>query len=204
MNQVLRAACFILSALATNGALSATIWPGFQQDWYIDGAPDSTLVLGQGGTIYVGDTVRDTVVGKSYSVVSVGAFDPDTQTYTDVTFKEYIFSANINDFIDINQPRSWQTVSLAVNTARTPNTSKDVHVKVVADLNSTLLTPARVNLQIRTAVSPDVWTTYDSQGLSGLLTTTPGTSNLLVPANSTYRFTTSGSVTNINVFELLN
>lgn len=68
--------------------MTTTIWPGFQQDWYIAGAPDSTLVLGQGGTIFVGDRILDTLTNNWWFVTVVGTFDIPTQTYTGMVFEK--------------------------------------------------------------------------------------------------------------------
>ncbi len=79
--------------------MSITVYPASQQDWSCEGAPQSTVVLGQGGTIYLYDRIVDTVTGNLYRFIAVGEFDPNTQTYINCAYDLIATNTNINSIL---------------------------------------------------------------------------------------------------------
>jgi hypothetical protein len=54
-----------------------TIFLDFQQDWICSGPPESTMILGQGGTIFQYDRFIDSSSGLWYRITNAGTYDGD-------------------------------------------------------------------------------------------------------------------------------
>lgn len=169
---------------------SVTVMPGSQQTWTMSSAPDSTVVLGQGGTIYSGDTFVDANTGKTYQITTVGSFDSDTQTYTGCEFKEYIFDSNISDFVGINTARTYTTVSSpAFNTSRQPNAARDVYVTASVTLTSVLVGSSMVTPQI--SADNSTWVSLPAPKQLNLAESNDWPINFVVPAGYYYQLVSS-------------
>lgn len=186
--------------------MSTTIFPGSQQIWTCSGAPSSTIVLGQGGTLNFGDIIIDSNTSYEYITTSTGTFDPVLQTYTGCTFNNVIFNANILTSIassgwNINTSRSYiQRSSPAFNTSYTPNTTNDVMVSCVINVTSTLLTPGTVLFEINPGSG---FVTIGEASASGVAASIFQTITHLIPANSQYKLVnSSGTASIISIYEL--
>lgn len=172
--------------------MSATIWPSSQQAWYTAGPPDPTLVLGQGGTIYVGDMDLDNTTGRMYIITAVGSFNPTTQTYINCTFKEMVFSSNIGSFVGINTARAYSAVSSpAFNTSRQPNPNRDVSVIASVTLVSVLLGSAKVTPQV--SADNSTWVSLAAPNQVNIAASFDWPISFVVPAGYYYRLVNSTS-----------
>src|SRR5690348_11898641 len=183
--------------------MSATIWPGFQQNWYINGDPDSTLVLGQGGIIYKYDIIVDSTTGNEYIITGWSAYDSDTQTYTGCTFQQFTTNDTILPILSasgwqINTTRGYvPRSSPAFNTSYTPSATNDTQVIAVISLTSTLLLAAQVNIQVD---SGSGFLTISEESLSGIAATSIRTVTITVPAGSSYKLVnTTGTVSIVSI-----
>ncbi len=181
--------------------MSQVLYIGAQQNWYINGAPDSTLILNQGGEIHMNDIVLDTTSGIEYRVTAIGDFDVDTQTYINMAFKEVVDETNILSVLseqgyEVNIPRSYANAGVGIGTPRTPSSTNDTLVIASISLNSTLLAPATVECQVDGNLVAEV-------SLSGLVATLVQTVTFIVPAGSAYQLATiSGSASLVYLKEL--
>jgi hypothetical protein len=181
--------------------MSITIYPGYQQFWTGTGAFDGNFVLGQGGTIYVGDFYFDTSTFNIYIITAIGSFDPDTQTYSGCTITEVVSAANVLATLDtlgwgINTETSLSSPSVSFNTPRTPSVTNYIYVYATIGLSSTALIAATVNILIGGNIVGQL-------SLSGLTETESDFAGFLVPANTSYELNiTSGSPTLLYLKEL--
>lgn len=188
--------------------MSTTIWPSSQNYWYTVGNPQSVMILGQGGSISVGDIVLDNVENEFYVLTDVGTYDSSSQTYTGVTFKKQVFDENILSVLSdqgwkVNTTRSYTNRSSpAFSTSYQPSTTNDTQVVASVALTSTLLTAATVDFQVD---SGSGFSTMAVISLSGLAATSTQVINCLVPAGAHYKLISasgSDSITSINEMTL--
>ena len=182
--------------------MSTIIYPQFQQVWSGTGAPSSTIVLGQGGTIYLGDFYIDTNTYNLYNFISLGSFDSDTQTYSDCTFQEIATSANVLSVLNnvgwnLNTSRSYSLRSSpAFSTYYTPSVTNDTLVCAIVSVTSTVLTAGTVLFQVNSE-------TVGEASITGLAATNIQTITSLVPANAEYQLiNSSGTASIISINEV--
>jgi len=102
---------------------------------------------------------------------------------------------------DVNKPRAYSAVSSPdFEDPRTPSATRDTFVSAIVSLSSTLITAAEVNAQID---SDSGYVTIATARLSGLVATAQHTLSFVVPANSTYQFTESGTAEIISILEMI-
>jgi hypothetical protein len=194
--------------------MSTTIMPGFQQDWNCQEAPSSTIVLGQGGTLYVGDRIINTETNFQYRCVNVGPFDGNT-TYTGCEFTEItdassfaIVAASIG--WAVNTTRGYtQRNSPAFNTSYTPSTTNDTKVIVNFSMTYLLGSLTTVNGELNSGNGFQIIVVKQlSFGLSSVLgSITQGDSfELYVPAGCSYQISQvangGGSNSLVSIWEL--
>jgi hypothetical protein len=188
--------------------MSTIIYPASQQVWSGTGVPSSTIVLGQGGTIYLGDFYIDANTLALYNFTSLGSFDSDTQTYSDCTFQEIATSVNVLSVLNnagwnLNTSRSYSLRSSpAFSTAYTPSVTNDTLVCAIVSVTSTVLTAGTVLFQVN---SGSGFVTICEASITGLAATNIQTITCLVPANASYQLVNSSgtaSIVSLNELQL--
>lgn len=180
--------------------MSVTINIGFQQIWNADSALDSTVKIGQGSEIFVGDTIIDPS-GRRYVITAFGAFDSINLIYNDCEFVELVDAANILPIIGgqgwaANTSRNYENAGIGFGTSRFPNSTNDTSVIASISLTSTLLTAAIVQVQVAGSVVSEV-------SLSGLAATSIQMATFIVPVGSSYELVnTSGAASLVYLKEL--
>lgn len=179
----------------------------YQGDWSCAGI-DSTMILGQGGILYVGDRMIDTDTSERYRITGLGTFDVDTQTYTGVTYIKEVTDANLLSELgekgwNINTNRSYsQRTSPAFDTSYTPSITNDTNVNVSVSLTSTILLDGTVGIEVDTGSG---FTTISQISLSGLAATMIQSASFLVPAGASYKLVqASGTSSIISIYEINN
>lgn len=182
-----------------------TIMPGFQQNWNCSGAPESTIVLGQGGELFVGDLIIDTNTNIQYRCMNIGVFD-NNATYTGVQWVQVCDSGTFQAVSNqagwnVNTSRSYFTrTSPAFDTVYTPNASNDTQVTAVLILSSTSSTLAQVDVQIDYGSG---FITVIQESLSGIDATIVRSITFMVQANSSYKLVpVSGTTSITQIMEL--
>lgn len=74
--------------------MSSTVMIGAQGFWTCPGAPQSTIVLGNGGQMFPFDAIVDTTTGNEYVVTTLGTFN-GIDTYTGCAFEQRVSDQNI-------------------------------------------------------------------------------------------------------------
>lgn len=185
--------------------MSVTIIGQYQQDWACSGI-DSTMILGQGGILYVGDRMIDTATVRRYRITGTGTFDSPSQTYTGVNYVEDVTDDRILAVIaekgwNVNTSRSYsQRTSPAFNTSYAPSSTNDTQVQVSISLTSTVLTAATVDIEVD---SGSGFVTIAQLSLSGLAATATQLASFLVPAGASYKLVQSSGTSLItSIYEV--
>lgn len=177
--------------------MSQTIYTGSQQNYYVNGALDSTIILSQGQVPNVNDIIYDTSAGVEWRITVVGTLNEAGDTYTGMEFKEVVDEVNILPVLDakgweVNTDRSYANAGIGLGTTRTPSTTNDTMVMASISLTSTLLTAATVQVQVAGSVVAEISASTNIQ-----------MATFLVPANSSYELvTTSGTASLVYLKEI--
>ena len=98
---------------------STTVMIGQQNAWTCSGAPQSTIVLGNGGAMSQFDLIIDTNTGDEYVVTNLGTYD-GIDTYTGCAFSQRVSNQNISvilSSIGLSAPVSSGDATLSLGAA---------------------------------------------------------------------------------------
>lgn len=176
-----------------------------RQDWNSSGVPGNTIVLQQGGTLFVNDRVLDINTGRRYICTVVGIFD-NVDTYSGCAFIEDIDETNLLPKIEsegweANTARDYITQNRAFNTSYQPSDTNDVELSGSISLTSTLILAATVDIQVDTGSG---FVMRERLSVSGIASTQIFPFSITIPVGAHYKLIqVSGVSSIININEVL-